>query len=392
MTVHPRGLSPEQAAKAWFLRVKQKYKWSQIAKEVVNLEGQQPSENCLRLAVQRLGKKGKSAQPKNNYANCGRRYGNDGGKFKLTPKLEQAVVSFVKQWRHKRFCTCPHIRRELKLDVSDTTVARCLNRHGFFWRAVPKKQPLTSEQLQKRKQFVLEHLDKSPAWWCEHVNLVLDGVTLTKAPASLTGQQKHAAQSISHMWMKKTEKLDNKVHTYNRYGVQYGIKVPLWGGFTGGGEFALRLWTEKPKLTKPEWAKQLRSVKRCLESSEEEPPDGRTKRFKVWQDNERFLQQPAEYRKNGMDIVNWPPNSADLIPIETVWARLRKDLATREFEDLKEGRNLTVQQFKTRAAKILQSYGEVPAGQKHSYLEKLLRGMPQRLKKCKLNKFGRCGK
>ena len=392
VTLHPKGLSPDQAAKAWYLRVVQKKKWWQIQEKVKNLQGGEPSENCLRLAVRRMQKKGKAAVPQNNYANCGRRYGSDGGKYKVTPKQAQAVVAFVKKWRHKRFCTCPHIRRELKLNVSDNTVARTLNRHGFYWRAVPKKQPLTAEQLKKRKAFVLEHLDKTPAWWCQHVSLNLDGVTLTKAPACLNGRQKHAAQSISHMWMKKKEKLENKIHTYNRYGVQYGVKVPLWGGFTGSGEFALRLWTEKPKMKKPEWAKHLSSVQRCLDASEMEPPDGRTKRYKVWQDNEKFLQQPAEYRKHGMDIMNWPPNSGDLIPIETVWARLRKDLAKCEFKDLEEGRNLTVKQFRSRAAKLLQSYGEARPGQQHSYLEKLLRGMPQRLKKCKQNKYGSCGK
>ena len=42
--------------------------------------------------------------------------------------------------------------------------------------------------------------------------------------------------------------LDNSLHTYNRYGVQLGEKVPLWGGFTGQGKFTLKLWTERPKI------------------------------------------------------------------------------------------------------------------------------------------------
>ena len=31
-------------------------------------------------------------------------------------------------------------------------------------------------------------------------------------------------------------------------------------------------------------------------------------------------------------------------------------------------------------------------GQQHSYLQKLVRGMPKRLARCKKNKYGRCGK
>ena len=61
VTVHPNGLSPAQAAKAWYLRKKEKWKWCDIQTEVVNLNGGEPSEHCLRLAEKRMGKKGKSA-------------------------------------------------------------------------------------------------------------------------------------------------------------------------------------------------------------------------------------------------------------------------------------------------------------------------------------------
>ena len=54
LTCHPRGLPPEQTARAWSLRAKQKYRWSQIQEEVVNLQGEQPSETCLRIAVLRM--------------------------------------------------------------------------------------------------------------------------------------------------------------------------------------------------------------------------------------------------------------------------------------------------------------------------------------------------
>lgn len=91
-------------------------------------------------------------------------------------------------------------------------------------------------------------------------------------------------------------------------------------------------------------------------------------------------------------MVTFPPNSGDLNPIETVWARLRKDLARLEMADLKQGRLISVAQFKARAAQLLHSYGMIAPGQTMSYLQKLVRGMPKRLAKCKKNKYGRCGK
>ena len=90
--------------------------------------------------------------------------------------------------------------------------------------------------------------------------------------------------------------------------------------------------------------------------------------------------------------MNLPPNSGDLNPIETVWARLRKDLAVREQDDMDTGKVLTVAQFRARAAQILQSYSVCASDEKQSYLQKLVHGMPRRLQRCKKNKFGRCGK
>ena len=71
--------------------------------------------------------------------------------------------------------------------------------------------------MQMRKECVDRHLSHRPTWWVENIHLVFDGVTLTKAPRKLSARQKHAAQSIKAMWMKKGEYMDPDLHTYNRY-------------------------------------------------------------------------------------------------------------------------------------------------------------------------------
>ena len=112
----------------------------------------------------------------------------------------------------------------------------------------------------------------------------------------------------------------------------------------------------------------------------------------MWFDNEKFLKVDQEYHKKGLTARRFPPSSGDLNPIETVWARLRKDLAIREFEDLKNDRVITTKQFKQRVSQLLTSYGLVGPGKRYSYLESLLRGMPKRLQRCKDKKYGNCGK
>ena len=342
VTVRSGGLHPFEACKAWYLVKEQGLSLSAAATKVVTVDGHVPKKHALRNAIKRVASQADSALPgQGNYSNCGRAK-------KLTTEQVKQVVAFVKKWRHKRFCTCRYIIQELKLSVSKRTVARVLNENGFFWKPVPKQHRLKPTELARRRAFVDRYVGKTQKWWEENMNLVLDGVTLTMPPKTLSGRQKHAAQRIDHMWLRHGERLNPDVHTYNRYGVQLGTKVPLWGGFTGGGHFTLRLWTPRAKMLKAEWEKHVPKLKRAVDTAEARAAERRTVRAKVWHDNEKFLLCPATYRRAGLTQVRFPPNSGDLNPIETVWAKLRDDLALREQEDLVAGRVLTVAGFRHR--------------------------------------------
>ena len=343
MSLHPNGLLPLEAVKAWHYRHEEDLSWPDIQSNVLNAQGQTPSIHAVRNSVnmvERMRKRGDDV-PKTNYGNCGR-------KDKLTPAQKREIVKFVSMCRHKRFCTTRYVRKELKLTVSTRTIQRVLNVAGFHWRRVPKVHGLSEEDLQKREAFVMKYGGKSAEWWEANLNLDLDGVTLTMAPKPLSKRQKHASQRITSIWLKDGERLDNDLHTFNRYGIQLGTKVSLWGGFTGGGKFSLRLWTPKPKMTKGEWESKVPLLKRAVDKAEAEMPERKTKRAKVWHDNEKFLLCPKVYRANGLDLVRFPPNSGDLNPIETVWARLRRELAVREIADIENGVTITVAQFHIR--------------------------------------------
>ena len=143
------------------------------------------------------------------------------------------------------------------------------------------------------------------------------------------------------------------------------------------------------KISSP--GRRIPGVKRSIDKAAEQRA---TIKAKVWHDNEKFLLNQAVYRRNGMEMINFPPNSGDLNPIETVWARLRLDLAKMEQKDFskKPRRYLSTSQFKARVASLLKSYGEVQEGEEYSFLTKLVRGMPKRLAGCRAKHFGRCGK
>lgn len=385
VTVHPMALAPLEAVRAYVKNKEQDMSLDEIIAEgdILNYQGEVPGKYALWSSIKRVQEsKQPHGYPTSNYNNCGRH------KI-LSDEEERRIVSFVKTWRNKRFCTCKYIRNELRLKVTPRTVNNILNNQGYYWRKVPKVQGLTKEQLCKRREFVDRYGSRTPGWWEENMQMVLDGVTLTMPPKPLAMRQKHAAQRITSMWLRDGEALDNDLHTFNRYGVQLGTKVPLWGGFSGNGQFTLRLWTPQPKMKKEEWAALVPEIKAAMDDAY----DGCEKaRPKVWHDNERFLLQPDVYKANGLHLHRFPPNSGDLNPIETVWAWLRKDLAKREMEDNVAKRFLTPAQFRQRAAQILNSYAVPRLGERYSSLQKLVRGMPKRLRRCKANNYGKCGK
>ena len=70
--------------------------------------------------------------------------------------------------------------------------------------------------------------------------------------------------------------------------------------------------TPASKMTKRDGAAVLPRVKRAVDGAAEVR---RSVRAKVWHDNERFLLQPSEYRRSGLRMECFPPNSGDVNPI-----------------------------------------------------------------------------
>ena len=173
-TVHPKGLDPFQAAKAWHLRCHEGLQWKAVRSLVRTVSGAPPGQDALEDAVARVDAQRctaafkKSGVADGRYANCGRAP-------LLSTEQKQSVVAFVKRWRNKRFCTANYIIRELKLACKKKTVHRVLNEAGYHWRAVPKRGKLSPAQLAARKVFVDAHIGKPALWWRRNFGLVLDG-------------------------------------------------------------------------------------------------------------------------------------------------------------------------------------------------------------------------
>ena len=203
--VHPLGLHPVEAIRAWHKHTQEGMSLTDIIAEgdIRSISGDVPGRYALWSSIRKVKGMGDAdLLPRSNYSNCGRSRA-------LTKQEERAVVEFVKKWRHKRFCTSQYIKREMRLQASTRTLCRVLNEHGYYWKPVPKVQGISKEHLAARAEFVNKYANRTPAWWQEHMHMVLDGVTLTMPPKTLSGREKHAAQRLTSMWMCSGERLQS---------------------------------------------------------------------------------------------------------------------------------------------------------------------------------------
>ena len=129
-------LAPLEAVRAYAKNQDESASLDDIIAEgdIVNYQGDVPGKYALWSAMKRVRESTQPhGYPTSKHSSCGRHK-------VLSDKPMRVIVSFVKTWRHKRFCTCDQV--------------------------------------------------------------VLDGVTLTMPPKPLHDRQKHAAQRISSMWLK----------------------------------------------------------------------------------------------------------------------------------------------------------------------------------------------
>ena len=137
--VHPRGLDPFQAAKAWHLRVQGGLPWKKVRAQVHTVSGAQPGQDAIEDAVARVGAQRhalsfqKSGAVQSKYHRCGRAP-------LLTRAQKQAVVAFVKRWRNKRFCMANYIIQELR-DRLRCDASQCKARdRGALQSAISRRQ------------------------------------------------------------------------------------------------------------------------------------------------------------------------------------------------------------------------------------------------------------
>ena len=99
------------------------------------------------------------------------------------------------------------------------------------------------------------------------------------------------------------------------------------------------LWHGSRKTDEDEWSKAVRggSLSRALSAINPGRPRGP---WNILCDNESFLRTDKSrnaYRRFGIKLLELPPRSPDLNPVEKMWGWVRKQLRTRDLKDMAEG-------------------------------------------------------
>ncbi len=186
----------------------------------------------------------------------------------------------------------------------------------------------------------------------------MDGVVLTMAPTDPVHRRNYCLHGESHMWRKRGEAAKPELSGDDPYADQIPLSraLPLWGAISAKG-YADIVYHKTKKVDSDEWLSTLRSG--SLMTAVRQLRSTRSGPYRLLCDNERFLNaRPCRpvYERHNIELLQIPPRSPDLNPIERFWGWLRKWLRLKDFQDLRRGRPaLGKTAFKARVKAFLRT-------------------------------------
>lgn len=268
-----------------------------------------------------------------------------GRKRKTTTSEDRQVLLQVKK---KSAVTSTEIQENLSLQVSTRTICRRLNEFGLK-NSYAQRRPLISKKNKiKRLAFAREHVDKPISFW----KTVLWS---DESKFELFGNKRR-----SRVWTRRGEKLlDKNIQKTVKHG---GGNIMVWGCFSWAA--VGNLVTVDGRMTADAY---IDIISENLEESLIKC--GLENKFIFQQDNDpkhKACKTMNFFRASKIKLLEWPPQSPDLNPIENMWSILDDKLVKSAVTN------------KTQFFEILKkTWDDI----EDKYLRNLVESMPRRLQK-----------
>ena len=256
--VSKRSLDFQNQKRAYVLRTVDKLGWEEIAMQVVNVSGVNPSWVTVRTTVE--GFNVQKGCRKLKYSKCGRH------PWKMTKDVQQFVIRRLVARRASQIVTSVTLQADLAsekgVEVEESTIRKLLRQRGYKWLPRCQKRKYTRAQRSVRVAFARAVLRLSKARLRAKLCMSMDGVVLSVPPASDIERFNYCWGGVSHMWRKRNEGNLPQLAGADDYDKQVPLAraIPLWGGLSGNG-FAPILWHRSKKTNKEEWSQAVRDGK-----------------------------------------------------------------------------------------------------------------------------------
>lgn len=229
------------------------------------------------------------------------------GRKRNTSKADDRLI--VRYSKNNPAASSKVILDKVQLPVSDVTIHRRLLENKLFARS-PRKVPLlTKKHLQARIKFAKSHADwPATKWrnilWTDESKIVLFGGTgsrqYVRRPPNTEYLPQYTVKTVKHGGAKV-----NVWACFSYYGVG---PIHLINGIMDQHVYVKIL--DEVMLPYAEYEMPLKWV-----FQQDNDPKHTSKKAKEW------------FRVKGIQVVEWPPQSPDLNPIENLWCDVKKYVA-----------------------------------------------------------------
>jgi transposase len=274
--------------------------------------------------------------------------GSRSGRPRCTNEALDTAIAFTS--RVEPFATPRQVKRKLQLDISPATIDRRLQQAGLFGRVARHKRDYAPAEIAARLAFAQRH----QGWTEEQWSSVL-----------FSDEKCFWGEGFSgHTYVRRpVGEAYNPEYCINK--VAHPVKVNAWGCFSAEGPGYLHIFYKK--LDSELYVKILSD--NLLDVAKRDFPSPNPPAIRAW----HFLQDNAPMHKagvakqwlhnKGVSVLDFPPYSPDLNPIENLWAIMAREVEKKQCDTDEELGDVVIKVWQTLDLEAFR---------------KLARSMPQR--------------